>query len=243
MIGKDGLMVYDENEFADVFNHYFVRFRSEGGDRQISRLNSQSVLDQGLKGELNPAMDIFSAGCALTELWTEGVPPFTLASLLAFRSGGPGPEHVLEKIEDLEIREVLKIMMAREPSDRMSAYHLLGKYKGVAFPGFFDHFYKYFQIIADDSCSLSDERMKKSLKMCENKLRALDILEVLFDNLCPELICDRVLPYLFILARDRYPAVRGRTVKTLLKALRSINQLRRPDRNIFPDYILPELLQ
>lgn len=34
------------------------------------------------KGDLNPMMDIFSAGCALTELYNEGHPPFDFSQLL-----------------------------------------------------------------------------------------------------------------------------------------------------------------
>lgn len=37
-------------------------------------------------GDLNPMMDIFSAGCALTELFNEGHPPFDFSQLLGKRS-------------------------------------------------------------------------------------------------------------------------------------------------------------
>jgi len=33
-------------------------------------------------GDLHPMMDIFSAGCALTELYNEGHPPFDFSQLL-----------------------------------------------------------------------------------------------------------------------------------------------------------------
>ena len=42
-------------------------------------------------GDLTPAMDIFSAGCVLIELFTE-TPPFTFAQLLAYRAGEYKPD-------------------------------------------------------------------------------------------------------------------------------------------------------
>lgn len=49
-----------------------------------SELNNTLLLpEQEVKtGDLNPMMDIFSAGCALTELYNEGHPPFDFSQLL-----------------------------------------------------------------------------------------------------------------------------------------------------------------
>lgn len=49
-----------------------------------SELNNTLLLpEQEVKtGDLHPMMDIFSAGCALTELYNEGHPPFDFSQLL-----------------------------------------------------------------------------------------------------------------------------------------------------------------
>lgn len=49
-----------------------------------SELNNTLLLsEQELKtGDLHPMMDIFSAGCALTELYNEGHSPFDFSQLL-----------------------------------------------------------------------------------------------------------------------------------------------------------------
>ena len=49
-------------------------------------------------------MDIFSAGCVIAELFTEGNPLFDYAELLAFSVNQHNPAKVLEKIDDLDIR-------------------------------------------------------------------------------------------------------------------------------------------
>ncbi len=63
------------------------------------------VLDSG--GELQPSMDVFSVGCVLVELFTD-TPPFTLSTLLAYRAGEHSVDKLLEKIEDENIRVILK---------------------------------------------------------------------------------------------------------------------------------------
>lgn len=50
-------------------------------------------------------------GCVIAELFTEGVPLFDLSQLLAYRKGHFQTEHVLMKIEDHYIRELVIVYM------------------------------------------------------------------------------------------------------------------------------------
>lgn len=52
---------------------------------------------------------VVSSGCVIAELFTEGVPLFDLSQLLAYRKGHFQTEHVLLKIEDRSIRELVMI--------------------------------------------------------------------------------------------------------------------------------------
>ena len=54
------------------------------------------------------------AGCVIAELFTEGVPLFDLSQLLAYRKGNFQTEHVLLKIEDQSVRELV-IITAHTP--------------------------------------------------------------------------------------------------------------------------------
>ena len=49
-------------------------------------------------------MDIFSTGCVIAELFTEGNPLFDYAELLAFSVNQHNPSKVIDKIEDPHIR-------------------------------------------------------------------------------------------------------------------------------------------
>jgi phosphoinositide-3-kinase regulatory subunit 4 len=63
---------------------------------------------------VNWAMDIFSAGCVIAELFLES-PIFTLSQMYKYRKGEYSPEHSqLVKIEDPEIRELILHMIQLE---------------------------------------------------------------------------------------------------------------------------------
>lgn len=96
-------------------------------------------------GDLTPAMDIFSAGCVITELFTEGTPPFDLSLLLSYRIGDYSPWKVLEKIEDPNIRELVRHMLQKDPNHRLTAEEYLVKQRGKAFPDVFYTCLKIYQ--------------------------------------------------------------------------------------------------
>ena len=110
-------------------------------------------------GDLTPAMDVFSAGCVLIELFTES-PPFSFAQLLAYRAGEYEPD--LSKIEDGDVRALLQHMIQRDPSLRRSANHYLSEEKGRVFPKFFYSFTQsYMQIFSTDPTMLPDHKISK----------------------------------------------------------------------------------
>jgi len=49
-------------------------------------------------------MDVFSAGCVLAELWTDGRTVFNLSELFAYREGSVGLEGILDNVEDISVR-------------------------------------------------------------------------------------------------------------------------------------------
>ncbi|XP_076085974.1 phosphoinositide 3-kinase regulatory subunit 4-like isoform X1 [Mytilus galloprovincialis] len=112
------------------------------------------------KGELTPAMDIFSAGCVITELFTEGTPPFDLSQLLAYINGEYSPWKVLEKIDDGSIRDLIRHMIKKEPNHRLSAEEYMIQQRGKAFPEYFFSFLKlYLQRFATAPILPPDDRI------------------------------------------------------------------------------------
>uniref|UniRef100_A0A8V0YZZ0 Phosphoinositide 3-kinase regulatory subunit 4 n=1 Tax=Gallus gallus TaxID=9031 RepID=A0A8V0YZZ0_CHICK len=238
--------------------------------------------NQRTRGELKRAMDIFSAGCVIAELFTEGVPLFDLSQLLAYRNGLFSPDPVLNKIEDRSIRELVTQMVHREPDKRLAAEDYLKQQRNNAFPEIFYTFLQpYMAQFAKETFVSADERILvirkdldniihnlcghdrtekaegetkenglvilvsvitsclQTLKYCDSKLAALELILHLAPRLSVEILLDRITPYLLHFSNDSVPRVRAESVRTLTKVLALVKEVPRNDINIYPEYILP----
>lgn len=115
------------------------------------------------QGTLNTGMDIFSAGCALLELWSEGTAPFEFSQLLAYRSGEEElvARH-LQGIADERLRGLLSSMLSRDPSGRKSAEVYLAEERGILFPEYFYSFLQsYMQMFSSLPILPPDEKIQR----------------------------------------------------------------------------------
>uniref|UniRef100_A0A671SAL3 non-specific serine/threonine protein kinase n=1 Tax=Sinocyclocheilus anshuiensis TaxID=1608454 RepID=A0A671SAL3_9TELE len=258
---------------------------------QTTPLVDLSSNSQRTRGELKQPMDIFSAGCVIAELFTEGVPLFDLSQLLAYRKGHFQTEQVLMKIEDRSIRELVAQMVQREPEKRLTAEEYLKQQRGKAFPEIFYTFLQpYMAQFAKETFQSADERVLvirknlenilnnlcsggltgktekqekasqelslskeqglvvlvsvitsclQTLRFCDSKLAALELILHLAGRLNVEIVLDRITPYLLHFCNDSMPRVRAEAVRTLTKVLALVKEVPRNDVNIYPEYILP----
>ena len=103
-------------------------------------------------GPLNWAMDIFSVGCVIAELFLEA-PIFNLSQLFNYKKGDYDPvSGQLQRIDDTEIQEIVAHMIQLEPESRYSADEYLNFWRGRAFPDYFSGFlHQYMALITDPS--------------------------------------------------------------------------------------------
>ncbi|XP_064641912.1 phosphoinositide 3-kinase regulatory subunit 4-like isoform X2 [Lineus longissimus] len=128
------------------------------------------------KGDLTPAMDIFSAGCVITELFTDGHPPFDLSQLLGYRCGEYSPWKIVEKIDDFNVKMLVRHMMQKDPNLRLSAEEYLIQQRGKAFPEYFYTFLKlYLQRFASPPILAAEERIMRIKKDIDDILKNLDV--------------------------------------------------------------------
>eukprot|EP00743_Colponemidia_sp_Colp-15_P007673 GILK01008305.1.p1 GENE.GILK01008305.1~~GILK01008305.1.p1 ORF type:complete len:1294 (-),score=251.52 GILK01008305.1:386-4267(-) len=73
-----------------------------------------------VSGPVTTAMDIFSLGCTLAELFSEGDAIFHLPQLLTYRKGQFDPAPALNKITDPAIQKLILHMIQIDPSSRHS---------------------------------------------------------------------------------------------------------------------------
>lgn len=104
------------------------------------------------KGGLTWAMDIFSAGCVIAELFVEG-PIFNLSQLFRYRNGEYEPKKtILQRIEDEDIREMVAHMINVDPESRYSADEYLNFWRQKSFPEYFYNFmHQYMHLMSDPS--------------------------------------------------------------------------------------------
>ena len=98
------------------------------------------------------AMDVFSVGCVIAELFVEA-PIFSLSQLFKFRKGEYDPATgYLKKIVDKDISELVSHMIQVEPESRYSAEEYLNFWRRKAFPEYFYSFlHQYMGLITDPS--------------------------------------------------------------------------------------------
>jgi phosphoinositide-3-kinase regulatory subunit 4 len=100
---------------------------SESSPQVFSPAQSQS------RGGLTSAMDIFSLGCVLAELFMEGKSLFDLAELHAYRRGELDPEPLLtSKVQDVRVRNLILHMIQLDPEKRLTAQEYLASNKWMA---------------------------------------------------------------------------------------------------------------
>ena len=102
--------------------------------------------------KVNWAMDIFSVGCVIAELFLE-TPVFSLAQLFRYRRGEYDPDSgFLRKIADKDIRELVTHMIQLEPESRFSADEYLNFWRRKMFPEYFYSFlHQYMYLITDSN--------------------------------------------------------------------------------------------
>ncbi|CAI4216904.1 unnamed protein product [Parascedosporium putredinis] len=102
--------------------------------------------------KLTWAMDVFSAGCVIAQLFLE-TELFTLSQLYKYRNGEYDPTiTALSVIPDKDVREMISHMIQRDPEKRYSAEQYLEFWRSKVFPDYFYNFlHQYMGLVTDPS--------------------------------------------------------------------------------------------
>lgn len=151
---------------------------------------------------MTEAMDIFSAGCVLAEMWMEGTAIFTLSQLFGYKEGSYDPSIYLQEIEDVDIRvsylysllsnresslvhhvqAMIQSMISLSPASRRSAaYYLTSSFTppgtttatSPVFPDIFSNFLHPF-LNALNTDEKSDDKLETVWNEWERIGKALD---------------------------------------------------------------------
>ncbi|TFL03877.1 hypothetical protein BDV98DRAFT_525538, partial [Pterulicium gracile] len=119
------------------------RFYTDEGNPKISAKKSKLLMaeeDARKDGKLTEAMDCFSVGCVIAELFMEA-PLFTLSQLYKYRAGEVNVDAQLATLEDSGMREIVEQMIHLDPAARPTFDSTLHTLRGTVLP---ECFYSYF---------------------------------------------------------------------------------------------------
>ncbi|KAH7928336.1 ARM repeat-containing protein [Leucogyrophana mollusca] len=101
-------------------------------------------------GKVTEAMDCFSAGCVIAEMFLEGASLFTLSQLFKYREGEYNVDGQLSAIEDEGVRSMIKSMISLDPAARPTFDTLLHTARGTVLPeSFYSFLHNYVSSISD----------------------------------------------------------------------------------------------
>ncbi|KAF0698480.1 Aste57867_10903 [Aphanomyces stellatus] len=156
---------------------------AEEWDKQMSRTPptgptatmAPSPANQTPKGTLTEAMDIFSTGCVIAELFNGGKPLFDLPTLLRYRTGDMHVlSSVLNKFQDAAVSDMVRHMLQRDPRNRFSAAQYRQQYTDSIFPAYFDSFlFRFMALVLSRGGKLPDARIRLVCKYYARIVREL----------------------------------------------------------------------
>jgi phosphoinositide-3-kinase regulatory subunit 4 len=140
-----------EDNPAD-FSYFF-----DTAGRRTCYLAPERFLAAGEKpdpdAEITWAMDVFSAGCVIAELFLES-PIFNLSQLYKYKKGEYDPIlSQISRIADKDIRDMVTHMIQVDPEKRYSAEEYLNFWRHKAFPDYFYSFLHEYMALITDSTS------------------------------------------------------------------------------------------
>ncbi|RHZ10140.1 hypothetical protein DYB31_001080, partial [Aphanomyces astaci] len=126
-------------------------------------------------GSLTAAMDIFSTGCVIAELFHGGKPLFDLPTLLRYRTGDMhAVMSVLQKIQDGPVSDMVRHMLQRDHRSRLSAAQYRQQYTDSIFPSYFDSFlFRFMALVLTRGGKLPDARIRLVCKYYARIVREL----------------------------------------------------------------------
>ncbi|KAL7416414.1 hypothetical protein BDY24DRAFT_379669 [Mrakia frigida] len=125
------------------------RFFAAGS--KAERRRAESDWQDGQRdGKVTEAMEVFSAGCTIAELWLDGKDVFNLSGMLAWREGKSSPEGVIGEITDPLIQSMVRSMLSLDPASRPSFDNLLATNRSTTFPEFFYTFFHQYNLTLNE---------------------------------------------------------------------------------------------
>lgn len=166
--------VYLPDQNQSQFSFYFDTIQRHSCYVAPERFKSQAEIDELSKNpenfKLRPEVDIFSLGCVIAELYSDGLPIFSLPQMFRYKKKEYIPN--LDAIEDSNIRKLIRSMISLDPKERLSAKQYLVNFRKLLFPDFFYNFlYSYVKNLSTYSPTSTDP--SSQFQICDYRIDRL----------------------------------------------------------------------
>ena len=95
-----------------------------------------------IENQLTAEMDLFSLGCVIYELFSDGTSLFSLSDLIKYKQNEFNPTEFINRITNSKMRQLVDSMIQLKPEKRGNIKEYLDEKKGF-FPSYFKDFYDY----------------------------------------------------------------------------------------------------
>ncbi|VEU23630.1 DEKNAAC105066 [Brettanomyces naardenensis] len=129
--------------------------------------NDEEVSNLNQKSKVTKQMDVFALGCLIAEIYTEGLPIFTLAQMFKYRKGEYTPN--LDGVKEPNIRKMVLSMISLKPEERLGAEEYLRMFRQTIFPDYFYTFlHHYVRKLSELEVKSSSNAAK--LRVCDQRI-------------------------------------------------------------------------
>ncbi|WFD23392.1 non-specific serine/threonine protein kinase [Malassezia equina] len=231
-----------------------ARMRTEDIENVSEVLTYEPYLEMlGLgrpNGRITEAMDVFSLGCVLAELWRDGTPLFTLSQLFRYRKGELDLSTMIEEIQHVGIRDLVQRMLHLDPSQRPSLHDILlpgeDVFLGIYIPGLALTPYMARKSAGKDAKALIVLGVVlANMRHCQRasaRCHAIELtLHLAWGWLSDDAILDRVLPYLSVMLDDSSSVVRAMALHGMAVVLECLHEIPSANEGIWTEFVLPNL--
>ncbi|AGO12933.1 AaceriADL316Cp [[Ashbya] aceris (nom. inval.)] len=142
--------VYLPDDNPGEFSFYFDTSGRRSCYVAPERFNSALYKHSNKDARPTKEMDVFSAGCCIAEMFSEGQPTFNLSELFKYKTGEYAAEDIISpSIKNTQLRSLISDMIQLRPEKRLTIPEILLKYRDSFFPSYFYTFtYEYFRDLA-----------------------------------------------------------------------------------------------
>ncbi|KAJ2374036.1 Serine/threonine-protein kinase [Coemansia sp. RSA 2607] len=205
---------------------------------------------------LQPAMDVFAAGCVIGELLLDGNPLFSLSRLLQYRRGAVTAEALVANIPDRPMADLVQHMIQLSPDARHTAAEYLEQWAAVLpeapNAAYMDQesaddrmlaLYSEIDTVTDATCEIAASVACANVRNCRLPTsRSLGIKALLQCSRGAMLgDVDVILPCLVALTADSSAQVRAEAVVAIRQLLLDVRQLAPINSGIFDDFLAPHV--